>query len=116
MTRVVLLAVAAAALVGCRTVIPPIVNEEAPKPTVSRASGPAKCDVRDYDNATELPSGAKNLGFVQVAREKTDEETYLKLRQAVCDAGGDALSGLAWIKEVGDPEPTSLRANAWVLP
>jgi hypothetical protein len=116
MKHAVLAAVMVGALSGCRTVIPPIVTEEAPKATVARTSGPTKCDVRDYDNATELPSGAKNLGFVQVPKEKTDEETYLKLRQAICDAGGDALSGLAWIKEVGDPEPTSLRANAWSLP
>jgi hypothetical protein len=53
---------------------------------------------------------------VQVKRAKTDEESYQRLREKVCKAGGDALSQLAWVREAGDYEPSALKANAWVLP
>lgn len=115
MSRAALVAVALLAAASCRTEISPLVRKVEPK--VEAGGAPRTgCDVHDFPSATEVPTGAKNLGWVQVTREASDEETYLKLRQAVCAQGGDALSSLAWVKEVGDVAPTSLRADAWQLP
>jgi hypothetical protein len=74
------------------------------------------CDVHDYPAATDLPDGAKNLGWVQVPVQAQDEETYLMLRKAICDMGGDALSQLAWTYEPGRRQAVALKANAWLLP
>ena len=114
MKRAAWLCAAVLAVAACRTVIP-LGPEAAPGPT---AEGPRRegCDVRDYQSAAELPQGARNIGWVRVPREKTDEESYLALRKAICDKGGDALSQLHWVKEPGVWEPTALEANAWVLP
>lgn len=77
-----------------------------------------ECSVHDYPAASDVPDGAKNLGLVRVPKEATDEETYLKLREAICAAGGDALSQLRWVLELGKytGAPTELEANAWALP
>ena len=79
-----------------------------------------ECNVRDFDLLTDLPEGATNLGMVRVAKDAAASDDELKdlLRQEVCKAGGDALSGLRWVKEVGKNRgiPTELEANAWTLP
>ena len=72
--------------------------------------------MRDFPSAVDVPQGSKNVGWVSVPREKTDEETYLALRKAICEKGGDALSQLHWVKEPGVYEPTALEANAWQMP
>lgn len=99
---------------GCRTEIVPVVRKVPPPPKVFTA--PSECEVRDYPNATDVPTGAKNLGWVEVPREATDEETYLALRKKICAQGGDALSQLSWVTAPGEREPSSIRANAWTLP
>ena len=100
------------ALVGCRTNIKPAV-----KPTPNYVYvGEKSCGVYDFEAATDLPNGATNLGWVSVSKAETDEETYVKLRQKICEMGGDALSQLAWVRQAGEYEPTHLKANAWSLP
>ena len=44
--------------------------------------------------------------------------SYLKLREAICAKGGDALSQLRWVLELGKftGPPTELEATAWALP
>lgn len=100
-------------LAGCRTMVnlSPTAPEAAPE-------GPRRegCDVREFPQATELPTGSKNIGWIRVPPEKADEDTYAALRKAICEKGGDAFSQLHWVKEPGVWEPTALEANAWVLP
>jgi|CXWL01.1.fsa_nt_gi hypothetical protein len=98
---------------ACRTILDPA-KAEVDKPIEPRVR--TECDVRDYPHASEVPDGAKNIGFVQVPIADTDEQTYINLRKAICEKGGDALSQMAWVREVGERTPSSLRANAWVLP
>lgn len=74
-----------------------------------------ECVVRDYPGATDVPDGARNLGWVSVRTEESDEETLIKLRKKVCEVGGDAMSQVAWVRETGDPE-LRLKGNAWALP
>lgn len=97
---------------GCRTQVAPY---QKPDPVVVYV-GEKSCNVYDFPSATEVPEGAKNLGWVTVKRKETDEETFLLLRQKVCELGGDALSQMAWVHDEGDYEPSLLRGNAWVLP
>ena len=59
------------------------------------------CSVHDYAAATDVPEGATNLGWVQVPREATDEETYVKLREAICAKGGNGLSQLVGVGLAG---------------
>ena len=101
------------ALGGCRTIV-----DLKPRPPEKAAEGPRRegCDVTEYQQATDIPQGAKNLGTVRVPREKDDEETYAALRKAICEKGGDAFSGLHWVKEPGVWEPTALEATAWSQP
>ena len=77
-----------------------------------------ECTVRDYPGAADVPVGAITLGVVRVSRAASDEETYLKLREAICAKGGDALSQLRWVLELGKftGAPTDLEADAWRLP
>ena len=78
--------------------------------------GDKSCMVQDFDFATDLPDGAKNLGWVVVAQaDAGDEGTYLELRRQICALGGDALSQPAWVRE-GEDEQPKLKANAWLLP
>lgn len=113
MRRTMAVLIAALALGGCRTLV-----DLSPKAAEAAPEGPRRegCDVRDFASATELPKGAKNIGWVRVPREADDEATYLSLRKAICEKGGDALSQLHWVKEPQVWEPTALEANAWVLP
>lgn len=109
-----LLIAAAVLFAACtpRTVIHPVpTGPEAPEKYVRQGG----CNVRDFTNATELPTGSKNLGWVTVDQQSSDEDTYLLLRQKICELGGNALSQPAWVKDPSAEIP-KLTANAWVLP
>ena len=101
-------------LAACRTEIAPIVRHV--EPTQARYTKDKECNVHDYPNATDLPTASRNLGWVEVERSGTDEETYTALYTKICSLGGDAMSQLAWVKESGESDATKLRANAWELP
>ncbi len=97
--------------VGCTTSIRPVV-----KPKVEPVYvGDKSCMVQDFATATEVPDGAKNLGWVSVPYTGDDESTYVELRKKICEQGGDALSQPAWVKGLTDDKP-ELKANAWTLP
>ncbi len=102
---------------GCRTEIQPLVKREPVAGKQRYVEG--ECNVRDYPTATDLPSGAKNLGWVKVDHQATDEATFEKLRLEVCRKGGDAMSQMHWNRasgaSVADP-PVELEANAWATP
>ena len=106
---------ALALLASCRTEVAAVTKTEEGEKTYYIDK---ECSVHDYPSSTDLPEGAKALGVVRVSREATDEETYLKLREAICAKGGDALSQLRWVLELGKftGAPTELEANAWALP
>lgn len=95
-----------------RTLIHPTPPEE---PRSEKYVAPGGCNVRDFAAATDLPQGAKNLGWVTVEEQGSDEETFLLLRKKICELGGDALSQVAWVKGPTEERP-KLTANAWVLP
>ena len=107
--------VAVLLLVGCRTTVS---VEHKPPPANVFVSKDTGCEVHDYPAATDVPEGSRNLGWVQVPKEENEEETYGKLREAICAAGGDALSQLKWVNETTKDAPMvfALEANAWVLP
>lgn len=113
--RALILLVTVVGLVGCRTGI-----QAHPVRNASDIFNPpeGECRVHDYSEASDVPEGAKNLGKVEVERQASDEETYLALRQVICAKGGDALSSLRWVFELGQRqgEPKTLEANAWLLP
>jgi hypothetical protein len=77
--------------------------------------------VQDFENATEVPSGAKNLGWVLQPQvrdadgKEDDEATYVQLRKRICEMGGDALSQPSWVQDVEDGTH-KLKVNAWLLP
>ncbi len=99
---------------GCRSYIAPIVRTvEEPLPSFE---GKKKCDVHDYPLPTDLPHAAKDLGWVEVPKQENDEDTYVALIAQVCERGGDAITGLSWVKEAGQYEASALGANAWALP
>ena len=75
----------------------------------------ALVEARDFASATDLPEGARNLGWVEVPQLESDEASFLELRKRICELGGDALSQAAWVKGPGD-EQRVLTANAWALP
>jgi hypothetical protein len=81
----------------------------------SASQAQSRCNVRDFDSATDLPQGARSLGPVSVPQGETDEATYVDLRRKICELGGDALSQPAWVKGPEDEKP-QLTANAWALP
>lgn len=116
MMRLFLLAVVVG-LAGCRTAV-------TAKPKTATAEKDVyvakECDVRDFPQLTDVPEGATNLGIVRVSKVDgaSDEDMYVLLREAICQAGGDALSGMRWVKELGkiSGRPTDLEANAWALP
>ena len=112
-TTRLMLALGLVAVGGCakRTEIKPNVSQ--PEEQVYVPEG--GCNVQDFPSATDLPSGAKNLGWVKVSQQETDEATFLALRNKICELGGDALSQAAWVKGPMDEAP-ELTANAWVLP
>jgi hypothetical protein len=110
-----LLAFAVVVVSGCRTTIG--ADHEPPRSNIFN-SPDLGCSVHDYPSSTDVPEGAKNLGPVSVPREATDEETYVKLREAICEKGGNALSQLHWLNETTKDAPVvfALEANAWLLP
>lgn len=112
MSRLAALAALALAAAGCRTQIAPLKKQD---PKVVYV-GDKTCNVYDFVAATDVPDGAKNLGWVSVKKAETDEETFVKLREKICELGGDALSQAAWVRDVDEYEPSTLKANAWVLP
>lgn len=95
-----------------RTLIHPVPPPGPDAPAFVAAGG---CNVRDFAAATDLPKGSKNLGWVTVEQQASDEETYLLLRKKICELGGDALSQPAWVKGPTEEQP-KLTANAWELP
>lgn len=105
------------ALAACRTPVTAKPKEvEADKDVyVTR-----ECNITDFVSVGDVPDGAKNLGVVRVAKVKgqSDDETIQALRDAICAKGGDALSSMAWVKELGkiSGPPTELEATAWTLP
>lgn len=100
---------------ACRTTIS--VEHKPPRPGVFKAPETG-CSVNDFPAATDVPEGSINLGWVQVPKEQTDEETYVKLREAICAKGGNGLSQLHWVNETTKDAPFvfALEANAWQLP
>ena len=101
---------------GCRTEIQPVVRGEIARKQSPR--GPAECHVHDFPTATEVPAGAKSLGWVKIDRLQNDEVTFETLRKKVCELGGDAISQMHWIRasgaSVADP-PIELEGNAWAM-
>jgi hypothetical protein len=97
---------------GCRTNLSAQKQAEAKKVYI----GDRECMVYDFNASTDVPDGAKNLGWVSVKTTGNDEETFIKLREQVCQLGGDALSSVAWVREANEYEPTTLKGNAWSLP
>lgn len=102
---------------GCRTEIQPLVKQD----PVARKSRlvEGECNVHDFPTASEVPAGAKNLGWVKVAHGDNDEATFEALRKAVCAMGGDAMSQMHWLRAAGASvadHPVELEGNAWVLP
>ena len=99
---------------ACRTTI---VAAHRPPPNEAFVTPKSGCAVQPYPSATDLPEGALNLGWISVSREPTDEETYLKLREEICQKGGNALSQLRWVNETTKDAPVTyaLEANAWQI-
>lgn len=114
MRRAVALVAALVALAGCRTEIQPLVRA----PTAKATRLVDECRVRDYPTASEVPDGAERIGWVAVEPAGTDEESFERLRQAICAKGGNAFSQAHWNRAAGasiaDP-PVSLEANAWYV-
>jgi hypothetical protein len=100
---------------ACRTTIG--AEHKPPPPNIFKAPDNG-CSVHDFVSATDVPEGSTNLGWISVSREATDEETYVKLREAICNKGGNGLSQLHWLHETGKEAPVTyaLEANAWLLP
>jgi hypothetical protein len=104
-------------LLGCRTEIAPMVKQGPSAPKVRLVD--QGCEASDYPTGTDVPAGAKNIGWVKVERKENDDATFAALREAVCKAGGNAFSQMRWIRPAGasvaDP-PIELEANAWIVP
>ncbi len=111
-----LLLTLALVLAGCRTEILPVVKKPDTGPRVRLVD--QGCEATDYPAGTDVPSGAKNIGWVRVDRLENDDLTFAALREAVCKAGGNAFSQMRWIRSAGasvaDP-PIYLEANAWLV-
>lgn len=111
------LLVALALGAGCRTQIDPVVKKEPPKAKARYVEG--ECSVQDFPMASDVPAGAKSLGWVKVDRAESDDATFDKLREAICKKGGDAMSQMHWLRAPGASvadQPVELEANAWSLP
>jgi hypothetical protein len=96
---------------ACRTTVPPTRKEKVEPAYV----GEQGCNVYDFATASEVPEGAKNLGWVSVPMAENDDATFIKLREKICEMGGDALSQPAWVRDEATDRPM-LKANAWSLP
>ncbi|MBE2254387.1 MAG: hypothetical protein IAE78_32970 [Myxococcus sp.] len=112
-----LLVVAAVLACGCRTEILPAMKKADPGPKTRLVD--RGCEATDYPAGTDVPAGAKNIGWIRVDRLENDDDTFAALREAVCKAGGNAFSRTRWIRAAGasvaDP-PVHLEANAWSVP
>jgi hypothetical protein len=108
-TAAVLLALLSASCV--RTFIQPTSDDEAQ----GQYGRSYSCNVRDFASATDVPTGARPLGQVEVETQASDDDTFIALRQRICEMGGDALSQPTWVKDPSDERPR-LTANAWSLP
>ncbi len=110
------LAVVAVVIFGCRTEIRPTIRQELP---VQTRAPSGECAVHFFATALDVPQTAKGLGWVKVARAEGEDETFAKLREAVCAMGGNGYSQAHWLRpsdvSVADP-PTELEANAWFVP
>src|SRR5688572_12020466 len=95
------LVLALLSVAGCRTSIEGVRDQ----PKEGTYVPDKECSVVDYPTASEVPAGSKNLGWVQVKTTGNDDETFLLLRQKICEMGGDALSQPAWVREAGEYEP-----------
>lgn len=106
-------------LAACRTTVLPLVKSSEPRPARVEHHDEGACVVRDFATGVDVPAGAVNLGWVSVPWRNNDEDTFLRLRQAVCAKGGTAVSQAHWNRaphaSVADP-PAELEANAWVEP
>lgn len=113
------LLLAGVVLAGCRTTLTPWTPPAAAPVAQVRPRGPEDCQVNDYATASEVPAGSKNLGWIKVERQASDDATIELLRRKVCEAGGDAMSQLHWLRasgaSVADP-PIELEGNAWATP
>jgi hypothetical protein len=102
---------------GCRTEIQPLVKGEVARSRMRERN--ADCQFHDFPTATDVPEGAKSLGWTKVDRLATDELTFEALRKKICEMGGDAVSQMHWIRasgaSVADP-PVELEGNVWSLP
>jgi hypothetical protein len=111
-----LLLIGVLSLCGCRTEIAPVVKKPDLGPRARLVD--QGCEATDYPAGTDVPAGAKNIGWIQVDRLETEDLTFAALREAVCKAGGNAFSQMRWIRSAGasvaDP-PIHLEANAWVV-
>ena len=104
-------------LLGCRTEIQPVIKGEAAKSRMRERN--ADCQFRDYPTATDVPEGARGLGWAKVDRLATEELTFESLRKKVCEMGGDAVSQMHWIRASGASvadAPVELEGNVWSLP
>ncbi len=102
---------------GCRTQIDPVVKKDPPKVKQRYVDG--ECGVHDFPTASDVPAGAKSLGWVKVDRLDTDDATFDALREAICKKGGDGMSQMHWLRAAGASvadQPTELEAHAWELP
>lgn len=115
--RVLALLLSLGVVTGCRTEIAPVIKKPDPGPKVRLVD--QGCEATDYPAGTDVPAGAKNIGWVKVDRGENDDATFAALREAVCKAGGNAFSQMRWVRAAGasvaDP-PIHLEANAWVVP
>lgn len=71
-----------------------------------------ECIVVDVESATELPDRAKNLGWVSVPQSGSEEETAHALHDRVCSMGGNALTRVSRVQELGE-DGYRLVGNAW---
>jgi hypothetical protein len=112
--RAIALVIAVFMLAGCRTTIAPVKKQQEEDVYVTRGG----CNVRRYEEPTDVPEGSKNLGWVEVPVGETPDATYEALDQLICGKGGDALSSLYWEKSSTETtaQRTALRAIAWQLP
>jgi hypothetical protein len=93
---------------GCadRTFVRPVDRGDG-RPTVE-----VECIVVDVESANDLPARAENLGWVSVPEQPSDEETAHALHDRVCAMGGNALTRLARVQELGEAGYV-LKGNAW---
>jgi hypothetical protein len=71
-----------------------------------------ECIVIDVESANDLPARAENLGWVSVPEQASEEETAHALHERVCGIGGNAITRLARVQELGECGFV-LKGNAW---